>query len=95
MYIQNNIFKSRCVSCHSGNFASGGLDLSEDFAYENLVNIESNGSTKKRVVPYDSENSYLYLSLEGDEAPQMPPTEKLNIDKINSIVQWIDDGAIE
>jgi hypothetical protein len=91
--IQTTVFSNNCVSCHSGNFASGGLDLSPNMAYENLVNSESNGSPLKRVEPFNSSASYLVKVLEGDNAPLMPPGAQLSQAKIDSVKSWIDRGA--
>lgn len=91
--IQTTIFDNSCVSCHSGNSASGGLDLSPNMAYENLVNRESNGSSLKRVEPFNSSASYLVKVLEGENAPLMPPGAQLSQAKIDSVKSWIDRGA--
>ena len=93
--IQTNIFNPNCISCHAGATPSGGLDLSADVSYENLINVESNNSSYKRVVPCESENSYLYISLEGESAPVMPPSGKLNDARIDSVAALIDRGAIK
>lgn len=91
--IQSTLFDQNCVSCHSGNFASAGLDLSADVSYNNLVDAASNGSSLKRVEPFNSSASYLVRVLEGDNAPLMPPAARLSQAKIDSVKSWIDRGA--
>ena len=91
--IQTSIFNPSCVSCHSGSAPSGGLDLSTDEAYSNLVNVMSNTSDYFRVLPFDRDSSYLYQTLVGDNAPLMPPAGPLSNAKIDSVAAWIDRGA--
>ncbi|MDZ7722467.1 MAG: c-type cytochrome domain-containing protein [candidate division KSB1 bacterium] len=91
--IQASVFNPNCVSCHSGTTPSGGLDLSNDVAYNNLVNEPVNTSEYVRVLPFDSDSSYLYLTLVGDNAPLMPPSGPLSDAKIDSVAAWIDRGA--
>jgi hypothetical protein len=92
--IQQNIFNNSCISCHSGNPPSGGLDLSQGLAYNNLVNKPSNGSSLKRVEPFSSSASYLVKVLEASDAPQMPPGTPLSQARIDSVKSWIDRGAL-
>ncbi|HKJ68371.1 MAG TPA: Ig-like domain-containing protein, partial [bacterium] len=59
------IFSANCTGCHGGN---GGLFLTSDQAYDNLVNTESVGyAPMNRVVPGSPENSVLYLKVTGDQ----------------------------
>lgn len=91
--IQSDVFNPLCVSCHSDNAPSGGLNLSESVSYGQLVNVDSKTSPFKRVVPNRSLESYLVLVLEGEEAPLMPPSGKLQTTTIDSVRAWIDRGA--
>ncbi len=92
--IQTDIFDKNCVSCHSGNNAAGGLDLSPNVSYANLVNAPSNGSSLKRVEPFNSSASYLSKVLNGDNAPLMPPGAQLSQARIDSVTSWINRGAL-
>lgn len=93
--IQNNVFNPRCVSCHGGAVTNGGLDLSQGNAYQNLVNANSIASSLKRIVPGESQNSYLMRRLEGAGGETvMPPSGKLDQAVIDSIAAWIDRGAL-
>ena len=73
--IQANVFettdaagRAACITCHSstGRAPSGGLNLIHDVAYDQLVNVASRGKAGAiRVIPGDSENSYIVAKLEG------------------------------
>jgi hypothetical protein len=72
--IQQDIFESgdksgrtACTQCHiSGNPLSGGLNLTRDVAYAQLVNARSRFRTGAiLVIPGDSGNSYLIQKLKG------------------------------
>ncbi|MHB1654238.1 MAG: cytochrome b N-terminal domain-containing protein [Desulfitobacteriaceae bacterium] len=74
------IFQSRCVGCHGPN-AGYAVDT-----YGNL--------TKKNIVPGNSDASTLVQRIEGKQQPQMPMgLEPLTKDQIQSIKNWIEDGA--
>lgn len=83
------VFKGRCISCHSGASAAGGLDLSQ------IAGIKKGGASGKLVVPGDPEKSVLIRRLLGkDGLPQMPMGfVPLNNEKIDLIRQWIRAGA--
>jgi mono/diheme cytochrome c family protein len=86
------IFDSQCISCH-GN--SGNLNLSSNVSYNNLVNVNASGYSGKRVVPNDSNNSILFIKVDGSNAfgSNMPLGGTLSATQINTIKQWIDEGA--
>jgi hypothetical protein len=73
--IQANILESSdaagraaCIGCHTsiGRAPAGGLNLNHDVAYDQLVNVASRGKAGAiRVIPGDSENSYIVHKLEG------------------------------
>ncbi|MDB5099406.1 MAG: Fibronectin type domain protein [Cyanobacteria bacterium RYN_339] len=89
-------------SCHSATSTKGGLQLTADVAYEQLVNVAAENdkaklTNKKRVIPGDPANSFLVQKLEsppageGDMMPQRG--QKLPDDQINAIKTWIQNGA--
>ncbi len=86
------IFNQACVSCHPN---SGNLDLTATNAYNQLVNVNASGYSGKRVVPGDAENSILYKKIDGSGAygSNMPLGGSLSNAQINTIKQWIDEGA--
>ena len=105
--IQRDIFEAAdssgrpaCTSCHNTRLArfNGGLDLSHDLAYANLVNVVSRDKRDAvRVIPGDSDNSYLVHKVEGragivgDRMPRSGPF--LGSGQILVLRRWIDLGA--
>lgn len=92
------IFESRCTPCHITG-SSGGLHLSPASAsFANLVNVHvssSSCSSRTRVVPGDSDASYIIAKLRGDadicgvRMPRnLPP---LPDDEIATIADWIEN----
>lgn len=73
--IQSEVFEKAdsagrpaCTNCHTavGRNPAGGLNLTHDLAYDNLVNQPSrNKPGAVRVVPGDPSNSYVIQKLEG------------------------------
>ena len=100
--IQANLFDAQCIECHFGAAPAGDLNLEDGNSFTNLINISrfpSDPDYPIRVIPGDSDNSFLIRKLEGDLSPtegsQMPLNKTpLSQDAIDIIRQWIDDGAI-
>lgn len=72
------IIEQYALNAHGGK---GGIFLE---SYDDIV---------AQVVPGDPENSMLYKVLIGDGAPQMPPGNPLPEELIQTIYDWIDQGA--
>ena len=75
-----------------------GLNLSSSSTgYAGLVNVSSTEcTTKKRVLPGDSNNSYLINKLTGLNmcfGSKMPKTGSMSQAQIDTIRAWIDSGA--
>ncbi len=87
------IFTQNCVSCHP---SSGNLDLRPGQSYDNLVNVPASGYNGTRVVPNEPENSILYKKIDGSGAygSNMPLGGSLSQAQINTIKQWIQEGAL-
>lgn len=90
-----SIFDSRCVTCHG---VSGGLTLSSDVSYDNLVNVPSGEiPSVVYVKPGDPDNSYLVWKLEGRagiSGGRMPLGGPYLIDtQIQLVRDWIAAGA--
>ena len=86
--IQERIFDVRCTTCHSGSVPSGGVDLSPNNAYSELIN-------KNIVIPGNSSSSSLYNRLNtNDQNKVMPPSGKITQVLIDSVAAWIDKGAL-
>ena len=87
------IFDQNCTtSCHPN---SGNLDLTAANSYNQLVNVNASGYSGKRVVPGDPENSVLYKKIDGSGVygSNMPLGGNLSAAQINTIKQWIIEGA--
>ena len=107
--IQSEIFettdsagRSACTNCHTnvGRNPSGGLNLTHDVAYDQLVNVPSrNKPGAIRVVPSDPESSYLVHKVSrparesvGNRMPNNGPPY-LTDGQIQILERWIEIGA--
>ena len=94
--IQENVFTPTCATanCHSGANPSGALNLEAANSHAQLVDVASTGSALDRVEPGQPDDSYLIQKLEGTGGVAiMPPSGALEQADINTIRQWILDGA--
>ncbi len=97
-WIQDNVFTPTCATpCHFPG-GPGPMPLtSEQVSYDNLVNVDSIQVALKRVLPFDSENSYLVHKIEGRPTivgARMPRGgAMLPQEQIDAIIAWIDRGA--
>ncbi len=99
------IFDKSCAGsfCHAGTSPSQGQNLEAGKSYDNIVNIPSaEAPGVMRVKPFDTENSYLYRKLEGEQADlggsggRMPfGKPALAADQIKLIEDWINQGALK
>ena len=106
--IQSQVFettdsagRTACTNCHTnvGRNPSGGLNLTHDLAYDQLVNVPSrNKPGAIRVVPNDPDNSYLIHKVEGapgivgNRMPNNGPPY-LSAGQILILRRWIEIGA--
>ncbi len=81
------IFSTNCTGCHPGLHP---LDLSENNAYNQLW---TDGPNAPYVDTADAEASILYIRLSSNTNP-MPMSGKLSSDKINLVLNWIRQGAM-
>ncbi len=107
--IQRKVFDGygcSSLGCHDMLFASGGLVLTEDASYGNLVGADSNLSSDLRVNPGDHEASFLWQKLAVRTLGQPFPSGSHGIgmpligspvgrDELTAIERWIDAGAPE
>ncbi len=92
--IQNELFTKSCPlsGCHGGTQKP---NLTAGQSYGNLVNVASIGNASlMRVKPFESDNSYLIRKLRGQGTSVMPPSGQLKAAIIDSVVAWIDKGAL-
>ena len=93
------ILQASC-SCHV-NGGSGGLSMPDvDTAYGNLVDAPAGGAPIDRVEPGDHTTSYLWAKVNGShldvggQGSKMPLGGALSQGQIDTIAQWIDEGAL-
>jgi hypothetical protein len=61
----SGVFQTYCLDCHSSAYPENGMNLSEGFAYANLVGQPAvNDPAVLRVKPSDPDNSYLMWRLQ-------------------------------
>jgi hypothetical protein len=90
-----------CTTCHTstGRTPAGGLNLNHDVAYAQLVNRSTTlPAGRIRVIPGDSDGSYLVAKLEGSAnitGRRMPNNGPpyLTDGQILVIKRWIETGA--
>lgn len=81
------IFKSKCIGCH------GTVQQKNGFRLDRRSDA-MRGGTIADIGPGNSAGSRLYLRLAGAEfGMQMPPTGPLSAAEVNTIKDWIDQGA--
>lgn len=101
------VFEARCVRCHNATTTRGGLDLSADVSYNNLVNVPTSAGCmmevpdSQRVVPFCTTTSMLWLKCAPDpgrcRAPMPLMTEGLGIiapEEFALVETWILEGAL-
>lgn len=93
-------FGGKCVFCHYAGSPNPGLDLTDVFGPNGLVNVDATyRGDMKRVLPGDPENSLMILKVraegaDSDIGAQMPYSyDELNDRQIEVVRQWIVEGA--
>ena len=89
-------------ACHSSEVEAGGLDLTKDNAYANLLDVPSQGSSHYRVRPKKPSQSSLYRKLSAathqgsyPDLPMPPGGNGLTSDQLEAIQIWISQAAPE
>ncbi len=84
------IFRQRCGSCHNASDQKGGLVL------DNFNGLMTGGGSGDSIEPGDSSSSYLYMVINHDSEPFMPPNQpKIPEKELTLIKEWIDMGALQ
>jgi hypothetical protein len=93
--IQSELLTKNCAlsGCHAGSIPAGGLVLTSEVAYNNIVNKIAFGETMY-IEPGDPDNSYLYQRVNTNTSSVMPPTGKLPQYMIDTLRVWIENGAL-
>ena len=82
------IFNSSCTSCHSDSHPK--LNLLSCCSYTELT---STGFSAPYINVSSPETSLLLRHMTG-ELPVMPPSGKLPDDQLNTVLRWIEQGAL-
>lgn len=102
--IQATVFEQAgCANslCH-GDAAAGGLDLSPDVAWDNIVGVRARGSALLLVDPRKPDLSYLYHKLSAgtfpgsydiDGSPMPSSGAAISAGQLEAIRLWIEAGA--
>ncbi|MCA8998430.1 MAG: hypothetical protein KDA80_15640, partial [Planctomycetaceae bacterium] len=84
------IFRAKCGSCHNANDRKGGLVV------DNYASLMEGGSSGAVVEVGDAGLSYLWMLVNHESEPKMPPNaDKLPAEELAIIQKWIDFGAME
>lgn len=88
------IVGDHCVSCHPAGGGSGGLDLESDLC-GTTVGVPALGYDGTLVVAGDSASSVLWAKMAdtGEFGGVMPMAGALDVDVVEIVAAWIDDGA--
>ncbi len=93
--VQAQVFTPQCIQCHGAGGFAARLDLTEENAYANLMNVPSqeDNSPKNRVTKYSLQNSFLLDVL--TDRPATITTNHTTLttldadDDVNLIRAWI------
>lgn len=84
------VFRQHCATCHNPDKKSGGLDLT------NYLALMQGGSSGAVVEGGDAELSYLYMLVNHESEPYMPPnSDKIPEKQIELLAKWINGGLLE
>jgi len=82
------VLVENCAKCHGEEKQKAGLRVDSRTA------LLSGGDSGPAVEPGKPEESYLLMALShGDDAPKMPPKQKLPDERIADLTRWVQMGA--
>ncbi len=82
------LLAEKCFSCHTQT-KMGGLEMVSRDA------LLRGGNRGPAVEPGAPERSLLIRAVQyGDEQLRMPPTERLSVEEVRALTQWVEDGAV-
>ena len=83
------ILKKHCFECHEGFMSEAGLKL------DSIEDIRKGGRNGAGIIPGDPGKGTIMMSILPSETgpATMPPYTKLSADEIESIREWIRQGA--
>ena len=81
---------SHCYECHSPRAVKGGLLL------DSAAGWKKGGDSGVAIVPNEPDSSRLIEATRySNEDLQMPPAGKLSLEEIQTLEQWIEQGAMD
>ena len=84
------VLASHCYECHSDKEVKGGLRL------DSAEGWKKGGDSGASIVPHELDSSRLINAIRyANEDLQMPPDGKLSPEDIQTLEQWVKDGAID
>lgn len=84
------IFRAKCLSCHNTNKKTADLDLS------NYTAMMQGGGSGEAITPGSPDDSYLFMLINHDSEPYMPPnSDKIPEEMVQTVRKWIEAGAPE
>lgn len=84
------IFRAKCLSCHNTNKKTADLDLS------NYTAMMQGGGSGASIEIGDPDSSYLFMLINHDSEPYMPPnSDRIPDGMIATVRKWIEQGAPE
>ncbi|HAD62058.1 MAG TPA: hypothetical protein DCG12_22700, partial [Planctomycetaceae bacterium] len=84
------IFRAKCASCHNTNKKTADLDVT------NYTALMQGGGSGAAIEPGSPDDSYLFMVINHDTEPYMPPeSDKLPDEMIQTVKTWIELGAPE
>ncbi len=84
------IFRAKCANCHNTDKKVAGLDLT------NYTSLMTGGGSGAALEKGDASASYLWMVVNHETEPYMPPNSpKLDDATLSVIKEWIDLGAPE
>ncbi len=85
-----SLLVQHCYECHSAKDVKGGLRL------DSATGWQRGGDSGVAIVPHEPNSSRLIEAVRyGNEDLQMPPTGKLSAEEIQTLEQWIAQGATD
>ena len=82
------VLVEHCHMCHGPDKQEGGLRLD---SFDAMV---TGGDSGPAIVPGNVQDSLLADAIRYGDTVQMPPNEQLSKKQIDSLIQWIEDGAV-
>jgi hypothetical protein len=81
---------SHCYECHSDKDVKGGLRLDSSDGWK------KGGDSGVAIMPHEPDSSRLIDAIRySNEDLQMPPAGKLSLEEIQTLEQWVRDGALD